>query len=80
MPLHKLVLVDASAERRTPVADALRGAGYDVTEAPSIAEVIEMLSAAGSELELIALGDSVSEEDASALRERLLSVQRTGPS
>lgn len=75
-PHQKLVLVDASESRRAPVAISLRNAGYDVTEAPTIAAVIARLVAEGGDLELIALGDSISEEEASALREELLRVQR----
>ena len=75
-PPRKLVLVDHSEARRAPVADALRGAGYEVTEAPTIADVIAHLIAEGGELELIALGDTVSEEDTAAFRDQLLWVQR----
>jgi hypothetical protein len=77
-PPQKLVLVDESPARRTPVADALRGAGYEVTEVPTIAAVIARLLAEGGELELIALGDTISEEEACALRDQLLLVQRRG--
>lgn len=75
-PSQKLVLVEASEARRAPVAHALRGAGYDVTELRTIADVMTRLALAGGELELIALGDSIPEEEAAVLREQLLSVQR----
>ena len=75
---QRLVLVDASETRRAPVADALRGAGYQVTEVPTVAELVSRLVDEGGELELIALGDSITEEEAVALREQLLWAQDDG--
>lgn len=57
--VESVVLIDATAERREPIAEAFRAAGCDVLEVSTPLEAIVRLGESRFEPDLIAIADSV---------------------